>query len=111
MVSAHSLSCPDLNIYPSLEKKQSPLTAEFKMMKKELNTYGGTKTKETTSLGEEEEEEETEWEMRPGGMLVQKRSTKPDAPVRNLRLRIAYGALRYEISVSSTATFGKLLLI
>lgn len=53
-------------------------------------------------------EEESEWEMRPGGMLVQKRTANTDAAVtRNLRLRIAYGALRYEICVSSIATFGK----
>lgn len=57
----------------------------------------------TTTAGEEE----TEWEMRPGGMLVQKRTVQTDAPARNLRLRIAYGALRYEICVSSMATFGK----
>ena len=56
------------------------------------------------------EEEEVEWEMRPGGMLVQKRSDNvkdlPAAP--NVRLRVAYGALRYEISVNSSATFGKI---
>lgn len=57
----------------------------------------------TTTAGEEE----TEWEMRPGGMLVQKRTVQTDAPARSLRLRIAYGALRYEICVSSMATFGK----
>jgi len=45
--------------------------------------------------------------MRPGGMLVQKRTVQTDASARNLRLRIAYGALRYEICVSSIATFGK----
>ncbi|QCD76958.1 BAG family molecular chaperone regulator 2-like [Vigna unguiculata] len=57
----------------------------------------------TTTAGEEE----TEWEMRPGGMLVQKRTVQTDAPARSLRLRIAYGALRYEICVSSMATFGE----
>ncbi|CAN1227597.1 BAG family molecular chaperone regulator 3 [Linum grandiflorum] len=49
-----------------------------------------------------------EWEMRPGGMLVQKRSEKSDAPPpRNLRIRVAYGALRYQILVNSQSTFGE----
>ncbi|KAI9122452.1 hypothetical protein K1719_006292 [Acacia pycnantha] len=52
-------------------------------------------------------DDEAVWEMRPGGMLVQKRSEEPEAPMPNLRLRIAYGALRYEISVSSIVTFGE----
>ncbi|XP_002531057.3 BAG family molecular chaperone regulator 3 [Ricinus communis] len=52
---------------------------------------------------------EEEWEMRPGGMLVQKRNEKfSSVPLTTFRLRIAYGALRYEISVNSQATFGEL---
>ncbi|XP_061370029.1 BAG family molecular chaperone regulator 2-like [Gastrolobium bilobum] len=82
------------------------------MMKKKLNSYGRTRrTRESpaaaTSSSSTAREEDTEWEMRPGGMLVQKRSVKPDAPTPNLRLRIAYGAIRYEICVSSMATFGE----
>lgn len=45
--------------------------------------------------------------MRPGGMLVQKRTDTIDAPVQTIRLRIAFGALRHEISVSSHASFGE----
>ncbi|KAK2447575.1 hypothetical protein P8452_11858 [Trifolium repens] len=76
-------------------------------MMKKLNTYGGSsRTRETTS-SHTREEEKSEWEMRPGGMLVQKRTGKPDTPVASLRLRIAYGALRYDIYVSSMATFGE----
>ncbi|XP_062094591.1 BAG family molecular chaperone regulator 1-like isoform X2 [Humulus lupulus] len=54
-------------------------------------------------------DDEFEWEMRPGGMLVQKRVGNSDgtAAVPNLRLRIAFGALQYEISVNSQATFGE----
>ncbi|XP_045804841.1 BAG family molecular chaperone regulator 3-like [Trifolium pratense] len=70
------------------------------MMKKKLNNYGGSSSSRTR------EEEKSEWEMRPGGMLVQKRTGTPDTPVA-LRLRIAYGALRYDIYVSSMATFGE----
>lgn len=52
-------------------------------------------------------EEEVEWEMRPGGMLVQKRSDNSQliAPP-NLRIRVAYGAARYQISANSQSTFG-----
>ncbi|XP_011014081.1 PREDICTED: BAG family molecular chaperone regulator 1-like [Populus euphratica] len=54
-------------------------------------------------------EDEIEWEMRPGGMLVQKRNEKDDGvpPPLNVRLRVLYGVLRYEISVNSQATFGE----
>lgn len=54
-------------------------------------------------------EDEIEWEMRPGGMLVQKRNDKDDCvpPLLNVRLRILHGVLRYEISVNSQATFGE----
>lgn len=82
-------------------------------MKKRSNGYGKmseSSTTSTTSMPRIEEEEEVEWEMRPGGMLVQKRSdhVKDLPPVPNVRLRVAYGALRYEISVNSSATFGKI---
>lgn len=53
-------------------------------------------------------EEKIEWEMRPGGMLVQKRTAKSDIPAPDFRIRIAYGTFRYEISVNSQATFGNL---
>ncbi|KAL5977412.1 hypothetical protein ACLOJK_021758 [Asimina triloba] len=57
------------------------------------------------SEGSAREEEEVQWEMRPGGMLVQKRNGKSDIPMPDFRLRIAYGAMRYDISVNSQATF------
>ncbi|XP_065855832.1 BAG family molecular chaperone regulator 2-like [Euphorbia lathyris] len=52
----------------------------------------------------------SEWEMRPGGMMVQKRNKNhpDDVPPEIIRVRIAYGGLRYEISVNSQATFGEL---
>ncbi|OWM63833.1 BAG family molecular chaperone regulator 2-like [Punica granatum] len=52
-------------------------------------------------------DEEVEWEMRPGGMLVQQRSMSTDVSVPNLRLRVTHGAIRLEISVNSQATFGE----
>ncbi|XP_062161502.1 BAG family molecular chaperone regulator 3-like [Alnus glutinosa] len=80
------------------------------MMKKRSNGYGkmSESSTTTTTTSSTSREEETEWEMRPGGMLVQKRSESKDivsAPT--IRLRVAYGALRHEISVNSQATFGE----
>ncbi|KAJ8752975.1 hypothetical protein K2173_008710 [Erythroxylum novogranatense] len=52
-----------------------------------------------------------EWEVRPGGMLVQKR--KPDSdwgsvPPPTIRVRVKYGSTYHEINISSQATFGEL---
>ncbi|KAE7996128.1 hypothetical protein FH972_000876 [Carpinus fangiana] len=77
------------------------------MMKKRSNVYGKMSESSTTTTSSTSREEQTEWEMRPGGMLVQKRSENKDVPAPNVRLRVAYGALRHEISVNSQATFGE----
>lgn len=61
----------------------------------------------TTTSSSAPTEEDVEWEMRPGGMLVQKRiGNSGDAAVPNLRIRVAYGAVRYQISANSQSTFG-----
>ncbi|KAK8957365.1 BAG family molecular chaperone regulator 1 [Platanthera zijinensis] len=52
---------------------------------------------------------EMDWEMRPGGMLVQKRlvdNLTPPPPM--IRLRISFGESKFEISVDSRATFREL---
>ncbi|XP_010519233.1 PREDICTED: BAG family molecular chaperone regulator 1-like [Tarenaya hassleriana] len=52
-----------------------------------------------------------EWEMRPGGMLVQKRKPDSDqagAPRPTIRVRIKYGSVYHEINISPQATFGEL---
>lgn len=53
---------------------------------------------------------DNEWEVRPGGMLVQKRS--PDSenrpPPPPIRVRVKYGSIYHEINISSQATFGEL---
>lgn len=53
-----------------------------------------------------------EWELRPGGMLVQRRTTDADrssvAPVPIIRVRVKYGSIYHEINVNSQATFGEL---
>ncbi|XP_010442728.1 PREDICTED: BAG family molecular chaperone regulator 1-like [Camelina sativa] len=53
-----------------------------------------------------------EWEMRPGGMLVQKRNPDLDPvgppPPPMIRVRIKYGSVYHEISISPQASFGEL---
>ncbi|KAL0914439.1 hypothetical protein M5K25_014785 [Dendrobium thyrsiflorum] len=52
---------------------------------------------------------ELEWEMRPGGMLVQRRLLDPGAlPPPMIRLRISYGESKFEVSVGPRATFREL---
>ncbi|KAL8192761.1 hypothetical protein R6Q57_027209 [Mikania cordata] len=52
-----------------------------------------------------------EWEVRPGGMLVQKRDPIEEqnrVPPPTVRVRVKYGSIYHEISISSQATFGEL---
>lgn len=76
------------------------------MLKRRSNYSGCMSDGSATPTSSTSKEEEIEWEMRPGGMLVQRRTDKSDSLAPNVRIRVAYGALRYEISVNSQATFG-----
>ncbi|CAI0546995.1 unnamed protein product [Linum tenue] len=52
-----------------------------------------------------------EWELRPCGMLVQKRNPDSDhraIPPPTIRVRVKYGSTYHEISISSQASFGEL---
>ncbi|KAI3808835.1 hypothetical protein L1987_24797 [Smallanthus sonchifolius] len=52
-----------------------------------------------------------EWEVRPGGMLVQRRDPNEEqnrVPPPTIRVRVKYGSVYHEISISSQATFGEL---
>lgn len=53
---------------------------------------------------------EKEWELRPGGMLVQKRidGEETRAPPPTIRIRVKYGSIYHEIRISCQATFGEL---
>lgn len=58
--------------------------------------------------------EEGEWELRPGGMLVQKRTpdsesavTAAAASVPTIRVKVKYESAYYEIYLSSQSTFGE----
>jgi len=49
---------------------------------------------------------EGEWEVRPGGMLVQRRDGEVPGPV--IRIRVSHGANFREVVVPAQATFGTL---
>lgn len=51
---------------------------------------------------------EGEWELRPGGMLVQKRtdSDQNRVPPPTIRVRVKYGSNYHEVNISSQSTFG-----
>ncbi|KAI8540339.1 hypothetical protein RHMOL_Rhmol09G0255400 [Rhododendron molle] len=53
---------------------------------------------------------EGEWELRPGGMLVQKRtdSDQNRVPPPTIRVRVKYGSNYHEVNISSQSTFGEL---
>ncbi|KAG2602729.1 BAG family molecular chaperone regulator 2-like [Panicum virgatum] len=56
------------------------------------------------------EHEKIEWEVRPGGMLVQKRRTPEEdaAAVEYILVRVATGWQWHDVSIDATATFGDL---
>lgn len=48
-------------------------------------------------------------EVRPGGMLVQKRNSDSDhtsTPVPNIKVKVKYGSSYLEFNISSQASFG-----
>ncbi|EOA13787.1 hypothetical protein CARUB_v10026882mg [Capsella rubella] len=50
-----------------------------------------------------------ELELRPGGMVVQKRADQSSSNVpRVIRVRVKYGSVHHEISINSQSTFGEL---
>ncbi|KAF8413101.1 hypothetical protein HHK36_001077 [Tetracentron sinense] len=52
-----------------------------------------------------------DWELRPGGMLVQKRNLESDRssiPAPTIKVRVKYGSSYHEIHISSQSTFGDL---
>jgi hypothetical protein len=55
------------------------------------------------------------WEVRPGGMLVQKRSPDTDpppggAPVPTIRVKVKFNGVYHEIYINSQASFGMFLV-
>lgn len=63
------------------------------------------------SAGDGGESGPVEWELRPGGMLVQRRdpdSDRSSVPAPTIRVRVKFGSIYHEIYISSQATFGEL---
>ncbi|XP_062199256.1 BAG family molecular chaperone regulator 1-like [Phragmites australis] len=63
------------------------------------------------SVAAKEAVKEDEWEVRPGGMLVQKRSPDSDAPaapVPTIRVKVKFNGIYHEIYINSQASFGEL---
>uniref|UniRef100_A0A0A9DAL1 Ubiquitin-like domain-containing protein n=1 Tax=Arundo donax TaxID=35708 RepID=A0A0A9DAL1_ARUDO len=55
------------------------------------------------------EHEKIEWEVRPGGMLVQKRRSPEEAAVEVILVRVSTTAWQWhDVSIDATATFGDL---
>ncbi|KAL6650921.1 hypothetical protein ACP70R_009846 [Stipagrostis hirtigluma subsp. patula] len=52
---------------------------------------------------------EIEWEVRPGGMLVQKREGRGDVEV--ITVRVATGFSWHDVSIGATCTFGELKVV
>ncbi|CAN6850821.1 hypothetical protein Bca4012_053053 [Brassica carinata] len=49
-----------------------------------------------------------EWELRPGGMVVQRRTDDSSNVPHDIRVRVKYGSVHHEISINSQSTFGEL---
>lgn len=65
----------------------------------------------TNNGGSGTEPRSMEWEMRPGGMLVQRRTVDSDpnpVPPPTIRVRVKYGSTYHEVNIGSQATFGEL---
>jgi len=48
-----------------------------------------------------------EWEVRPGGMLVQKRQSGGDGVKEVIRVRVSTGSKWHDMSIGATCTFGE----
>ncbi|XP_062153583.1 BAG family molecular chaperone regulator 1 [Alnus glutinosa] len=81
------------------------------MMRMKTKTTGVGPMNGSSAAGGAEPGGTAEWELRPGGMLVQKReagSDRSSAPAPTIRVRVKYGSIYHEINISSQATFGEL---
>ncbi|XXG67219.1 hypothetical protein AAC387_Pa06g0618 [Persea americana] len=75
-----------------------------------------TKTKTTPKNGKSEMSSDgasnaVDWEVRPGGMLVQKRNPDSEGasvPAPTIKVRVKHGSSTHEVHISSQATFGEL---
>ncbi|XXG76060.1 hypothetical protein AAC387_Pa08g0491 [Persea americana] len=75
-------------------------------MRAKTSTKSMSESSDSGSIGSEQ----VEWELRPGGMLVQKRDPDSDGDraASIVKLRVKYGSSLHEIHISPQATFGDL---
>lgn len=75
-----------------------------------MSTKNDSSEPQTNGGAAGERRREKEWELRPGGMLVQKRTDgeQTRAPLPTIRARVKYKSVYHEIHISSQATFGEL---
>ncbi|KAM3375985.1 BAG family molecular chaperone regulator 3 isoform X1 [Capsicum galapagoense] len=75
------------------------------MMRMKTKTTGKPPVMNDSSVASE-----NEWELRPSGMLVQKRNPESEnrASPPTIRVRVKYQSIYHEINISSQATFGEL---
>ncbi|KAI4295026.1 hypothetical protein MLD38_040702 [Melastoma candidum] len=84
------------------------------MMRTKAKTTGVPMRTVNGGGGDGRGESGEEWEMRPGGMLVQKRNPDSDRqaaiipPPPPIRVRVKHGSIYHEIIINSQATFGEL---
>lgn len=73
------------------------------------NNYNSNNNNNNTNVGKMGG---LEWEMRPGGMLVQKRNLDSNKnhsiPIPTIKVLVKYGSSYHEINISSHASFGEL---
>uniref|UniRef100_A0A0E0LXM4 Ubiquitin-like domain-containing protein n=1 Tax=Oryza punctata TaxID=4537 RepID=A0A0E0LXM4_ORYPU len=91
-------------------KDRRAIIYEKKMMRgtKDQKAAAFPVMKKETAVAKEEV-----WEVRPGGMLVQKRSPDSDpppggAPVPTIRVKVKFNGVYHEIYINSQASFGEL---
>ncbi|KAK3142261.1 hypothetical protein QOZ80_4BG0344310 [Eleusine coracana subsp. coracana] len=66
-------------------------------------------TASSSSDGDTASRGEIEWEVRPGGMLVQKRDGRGEVEV--ITVRVATGFSWHDVSIGATCTFGELKVV
>ena len=53
----------------------------------------------------------TDWELRPGGMLVQKRQPVESSSSPMIKTKVSHGSYHHEVTVPAQSTFGKHMII
>uniref|UniRef100_A0ACD5UQT9 Uncharacterized protein n=1 Tax=Avena sativa TaxID=4498 RepID=A0ACD5UQT9_AVESA len=85
----------------------------FRRSSSKLSSTGSTSSddgSDTGSIRGSGGSGEIEWEVRPGGMLVQRRDCRGDVDVITVRVATGFSSW-HEVSIGATCTFGELKVI